>query len=478
MKQTNTYYDANKVKEFYNNLAPQFDKRKNKHAYYHEQIAKLYKFIISEKRNVLEIGCATGDLLASVRPSNGVGIDISEQMVSIAQKKYPRLKFIVGTTASIKKTETYDFIILSDLVGILEDIQQTFFELHKFATDDTRIIISYYNYLWEPVLTFAEKVGFKTPQPLQSRLSRKDIRNLLLLSELDIVKEGSYLLIPFYIPLLSTFANKYLARLPLIRTFNFVEYCIARKKSYTHTDKKYSVSVILPARNEEGNIEQAIKTIPMMGSMTQIIFVEDHSKDNTREEIKRVVEKYKNKREIHYFIQHEEYGKSAAVRRGFANATNDIVMVFDSDLTMDPKDLPKFYQALVDNKAELIMGSRLVYPMEKDAMRFLNILGNKFFSLVFSFLLDQQIKDTLCGTKVLFKKDYDKIVKNRAYFGEFDPFGDFDFIFGATKLNLKILEIPIRYKARVYGKTNIKRFNHGWLLFKMTFFAAKKIKFF
>ena len=115
--------------------------------------------------------------------------------------------------------------------------------------------------------------------------------------------------------------------------------------------------------------------------------------------------------------------------------------------------------------------------MEEKAMRFLNLLGNKFFSLMFSWLLDQRFKDTLCGTKVLFKSDYEQLKKGRKFFGEFDPFGDFDLIFGASKLNLKLVEIPIRYKERTYGMTNIRRFRHGLLLFKMCFFAFKKIKF-
>ena len=152
-------------------------------------------------------------------------------------------------------------------------------------------------------------------------------------------------------------------------------------------------------------------------------------------------------------------------------------MILDADLTTPPEELPKFYEAIATNKAEFVNGSRLVYPMEKEAMRFLNLVANKFFSLAFSWLLGQSIKDTLCGTKVLWKRDYEQIAANRAYFGNFDPFGDFDLLFGAAKLNLKILDLPIRYRERTYGTTNIQRWKHGWLLLRMVLFAARRLKF-
>lgn len=467
-----------KVEVFYNNIAPKYDFLKKKNSYYHQQLSELYKFLIPPKKNVIEIGCATGDLIALTKPLNGVGIDISEQMITIAKKKHSKLKFEKGYAEKLNVNGKFDYIILSDLVGILDDIQQSFDSLHKISNNDTRIIVSFYNYFWEPFLLLAEKIGLKTPQPLQSWLSSKDIKNLLELSGFEVIKASSVLLIPIYIPFISHVANKYLARLPLIRKLCFINYLVARKQPMFDSNKEYSVSIVLPARNEAGNIERAVKEIPDLGKKTQLIFVEDHSKDNTREVIADVIKNYKGKKEILFLIQKNEYGKVHAVRRGLEKATGDIVIIFDSDLSNDPSDLPKFYRTLRDNKAEFVQGSRLVYPMEKQAMRVLNVLGNKFFSMAFTFLLDQQIKDTLCGTKGMFKHNYNEIVKNRAYFGDFDPFGDFDLIFGSSKLNLKILEIPIRYKARSYGKSNISRFKHGWLLFKMTIIAAKKIKFF
>src|SRR5262245_30925841 len=170
-------------------------------------------------------------------------------------------------------------------------------------------------------------------------------------------------------------------------------------------------------------------------------------------------------------------GKGDAVRLGFTQASGDILMILDADLTVPPEDLPRFYEVLRSGKGEFANGVRLIYPMEKQAMRFLNLVGNKFFSLVFSWLLGQSIKDTLCGTKVLWKVDYERIAAHRAYFGDFDPFGDFDLLFGAVKLNLKITDLPIRYRERTYGTTNIERWKHGSLLLKMVIFAARRIKF-
>jgi len=466
------------IENKFNDFAPHRDYWRKRNKYYYEQIDQLFKFLIPHNKKVLDLGSGTGDLLSLVKPSHGVGVDISEEMNKIAKKKFPKLKFIHSSAENFKTKDKFDYIILSDLVGALVDIQKTFDKVHSLTNDETKIIITYYNYIWEPIFILGAKLKLKMPQPLQNWLSHDDLKNLLELSDLEAIKDSSYLLIPFQIPFFSNFLNKYIARLPFFRKFCVIRYFVVRKKPEKNFRKELSISVVLPARNEEGNIERAAKEIPNLGKGTEIIFVEDHSKDKTQEEIKRVAEKYKSSKKISYFFQKNEYGKAAAVRKGFSMAKNDIVVVFDSDLTTDPKDLYKFYLALRDGKAEFVQGSRLVYPMEKEAMRFLNILGNKFFSLTFTFLLDQPVKDTLCGTKALLRSNYEEIAKYRSYFGMIDPFGDFDLIFGSSKLNLKILEIPIRYKARSYGKSNINRFRHGWILLKMTTHAARKIKFF
>ncbi|MDO8499679.1 MAG: glycosyltransferase family 2 protein [bacterium] len=396
------------------------------------------------------------------------------------------LKFIIApgkTVLNLSLARTlnsqarFDYVVMDHLIGHMNDVQQGFEALHKVTDEHSRIVITYHNYLWEGALKLAEFLHLKKTQPTQNWLARQDIINILSLAHFEVVKQGSLILIPIYIPLISNFANRYLARLPLLKQLCLIEYLVARERPRSYSDKEYSVSVIIPARNEAGNIEAAVTRLPNLGTKTEIIFVEGGSKDETKAAIARVMEKYKDSKTIISLDQGTGVGKGDAVRRGFAAATGDIVMILDADLTVPPEDLPKFYQAIRNRTGEFVMGTRLVYPMEQGAMRFLNILGNKFFSAAFSWLLDQPLKDTLCGTKVMFRADYEELARNRNYFGDFDPFGDFDLIFGAAKLNLKILEIPIRYQARTYGTTNISRFRHGWLLLKMTIFAARKMKF-
>ncbi|HNS91113.1 MAG TPA: glycosyltransferase family 2 protein, partial [Deltaproteobacteria bacterium] len=234
--------------------------------------------------------------------------------------------------------------------------------------------------------------------------------------------------------------------------------------------------VVVPARNEEGNIEEIFRRTPEMGAGTELIFVEGGSGDDTCGAIERAMKAHPQRRSS--FLRQTGTGKGDAVRLGFAHATGDILMILDADMTVPPEDLPRFYDAIVSGRGEFINGVRLVYPMEKQAMRYLNLVGNKFFSLAFSWLLGQPVKDTLCGTKVLSRENYERIAANRSYFGDFDPFGDFDLLFGAAKQNLKIVEMPVRYRQRLYGDTNIDRWRHGVILLRMVLFAMRRIKFY
>jgi len=292
--------------------------------------------------------------------------------------------------------------------------------------------------------------------------------------------------LPKNIPLLGRFLNKFVANLPLVNRLNLVNYIVARPMpavtplatlaSSAPKRRQPSVSIVVPACNEAGMIEKIANELPTLPGKTELIFVEGNSTDNTWAEIQRVAESYSGPHTIKY-AQQVGRGKGDAVRQGFAMAEGDILMIYDADMTVPAWEIPKFYQAIVSWRGEFINGSRLVYPMEKQSMRTINYLGNKFFSVTFSWLLGQKIKDTLCGTKVLWRKDYEDIAKGRGFFGEFDPFGDFDLLFGAAKLNLKIVDLPVHYKERTYGTTNISRWKHGWLLLKMMWFAMCKIKF-
>jgi ubiquinone/menaquinone biosynthesis C-methylase UbiE len=446
-----------------------------KGAYYHKELEEYLKFIVPPDSSILMIGCENGDLLASLNPNRGVGIDRSHNMIEEARKNFPQLQFEINDSENFQVGEQFDYVVIQYAIGYFTDVQEVLKRLKKVCKPNGRMIVLYYNYLWEPIIKFAEAVGLKKKRPLLNWLSLEDIANLLYLNDFEVVKKKYRVLLPIYVPILSKFCNKILANLPFLCKLSLNEIIVARPIIKRNAAKKTTCSVIIPCRNEKGNIEEAVLKTPDMGKHTEIVFVEGHSTDGTLDECYRVKKKYSD-RDITVLVQ-DGKGKGDAVRKGFSKAKNDVLMILDADLTVPPKDLPKFFDAVVSGKGQFINGSRLVYQMEDEAMRFLNLLGNKFFSLAFTYLLEQPIKDTLCGTKVLWRKDYLKIAKGREYFGNFDPFGDFDLLFGAAKLNLKIVEIPIKYRRRTYGTTQISRFRHGVLLLKMTFFALRKIKF-
>lgn len=443
---------------------------------YRELLGRLVRDVIPEGKRVLDIGCGQGDLLAALRPCAGLGVDLSPAMIDRARRRHPYLSFAVADADELPpREESFDFILLSNTIGYLQDIQTVFHRLHDCCSPETRIVITHYNLLWEPVLKLAEHLRLKVREPYQNWLSLSDIQNILSLEGFETVRKRQSVLLPLHIPLLSNFCNRYLSQLPFLWRMALVQSVVARPVPTASSAPEMTCSVIVPARNERGNIEALVQRIPVMGQHTEIIFVEGHSRDETLEEIKRVATAYPD-RDIKVFTQPGE-GKGDAVRTGFAHAIGDVLIILDADLSIEPEALPKFFHAVASGKGELVIGSRLVYRPQKDSMRFLNMVGNKFFSLAFSYLLDMRIKDTLCGTKALLKNNYRAIARNRRYFGDLDPFGDFDLIFGAAKANLSIRELPVRYYARKYGATQIKRFRHGLLLFRMTLLAMRKLKF-
>ncbi len=473
----------NRMRQHYNffeSNASSFESNRKVNKYYWNQITEYVNYFSHEDSSVLEVGCAAGDLLNGVKGKRKVGIDFSPTLIEHASSKYPDIHFEVMDAEDISLNEKFDLIVLSNLIGYVDDIQSIFEELKKVCHENTKVIVSYYNFLWEPILRNAERLGLKMKTPQQNWLSGKDIDNLLMLAGFDVYRSSIRTILPVKIPLLSGFVNKIISNMPIIRHLGINQFSFAKPQSGVpdteNIDDKFSVSIVIPARNESGNIYNALKRMPTFGKKQEIIFVEGNSTDDTWEVIKKAQQEYKEQWDIKICKQPGK-GKADAVREGYKYAEGDILMILDADLTVPPEDLPKFYEAISSGKGDFINGSRLVYTMERKAMRFLNLLGNKFFSILFSWLLDRPFKDTLCGTKVMFREDYNKLVKNRSFFGEFDPFGDYDLIFGAHKLNLKIVELPIRYRERTYGDTNISRFRHGLILLRMCAFAARKIKF-
>ncbi len=442
---------------------------------YHERLIQVYRFLVAPGQRVLEVGCENGDLLSSLRPSRGVGVDFSLEMLRRAEKAHPEMEFVEADAHDLHELKgPFDVIILSDLINDLWDVQRVFEQISILCHPRTRLIINSYSRLWEPFLEIAEKLGMAKPKLKQNWLTVEDVTGLLNLSGFEVIRSWPEILWPLRTLLLSRLCNKILVKLWPFCLFALTNFIVARPIP-DKAKQEPIVSVIIPARNEAGNIRQLFNRIPRMGAETELVFIEGHSCDDTFSVIEKEIFAHPERKTQLY--RQPGIGKNDAVRLGFEKAHGDMLMILDADMTVPPEDLPRFYEALNSRRGDFINGVRLVYPMEEEAMRFFNLVGNKFFSLLFSWLLCQPVKDTLCGTKVLWKEDYQLITANRSYFGDFDPFGDFDLIFGAAKLGLKIIDLPIRYHERTYGSTSISRWSHGCLLLRMAFFAAQRIKF-
>ncbi|MFH1981147.1 MAG: bifunctional class I SAM-dependent methyltransferase/glycosyltransferase family 2 protein [Pseudomonadota bacterium] len=447
-------------------------------AYYQRLLQRYCRFLVPEGARVLELGCGHGDLLAALKPSLGVGVDFSGNMLSVAAGRHPHLHFVQADAQRIHFKRPFDIIILSDLVNDLWDVQAVLETVRGLTHPGTRIVINFFNNLWRLPLEGVRRLGKGADFLEQNWLSPDDVRNLLKITGFEVVKNVAGVLVPVDLGWIGRVANRFFAPVAPFKWFALANFMAARPVPSEEERKPagaLTVSVIVPARNEAGNIAEIVDRIPEMGAGTEVVFVEGHSQDDTYAAIGSQIDRCPEKHLSRY--RQPGKGKGDAVRLGFEKASGDILMILDADMTVPPESLPRFFNVMASGQGEFINGVRLVYPMAQHAMRFANILGNKFFSILFTWLLGQPIKDTLCGTKVLWRADYEKIAANRQYFGDFDPFGDFDLLFGASKQNLKIVEMPIRYQERRYGETNIRRWYHGWILLKMATFAAKRIKF-
>ena len=459
--------------------------KRRKNPLYYSEVDLSCTSIVPQEVRVLELGCATGRLLSATQPSYGLGIDIDAKQIEAARLIHAdknNLEFRVDNAEEMDYSgiQPFDYIIISDVLPLLHDIQNTLNRLHAVCMPQTRLIITYHSNLWRPVLAVATLLKRRSPDPSYNWLSTNDIENLLHLSDFETVTVSGRTLLPVRLPVLNWIFNRFLAKMPFFNCLCLSWRIVARPRPQHRLKAEISdeptVSIIVPTRNEKGNIEQIFTRTPKFGKWTELIFIDGSSDDGTVQEINRCIEKYGRDWNRLILQQQTGKGKGQAVHQGFAQCKGDILMILDSDLTMPPEELAKYYEAIVSGKGEFINGCRLIYPMEKKAMRFLNMVANYFFARLFTWLLGQRVKDTLCGTKVLWRRDYERIAANRAYFGDFDPFGDFDLLFGASLLNHRIVDVPIHYRQRSYGEIKIHRWQHGWLLLKMSWIAFKKIK--
>jgi len=457
-------------------VAEAFDESLPKHTWaarqYRRILANYYRLIIPKDASILEVGCGDGSLFEFLPNRDVTGIDVSARAINEARVRVPHGTFNVVSGEAMAFDRNFDYIVISDTINFAADVQAMFAQAAKAALPHTRIVINFYSMLWKPLFALGNFLKLRRKNPPMNWLTVQDVRNLLYLAGWEMFKNESKILLPIQIPAITLLVNRWFS--PILSWFCLTNFCIGRPFKRGER-QEYKVSVIVPARNEAGNIRDIITRTPKMGLGTELVFVEGNSTDNTWEQIQLVAKENRGK-DIK-ILQQSGKGKGNAVREGFAAASGEVFMILDADLTVPPEDLPKFYEVIAANYGEFANGVRLVYPMESQAMRFLNLCANRIFGLIFSWLLLQPVKDTLCGTKVLLRENYERVVRNRAYFGDFDPFGDFDLLFGADKLNLKITDVPIRYRDRTYGETNIHRWRHGLLLARMVVFAARKLKF-
>ena len=450
--------------------------------YFHEYLARVLRARIPAGQRVLDLGCGSGDLLAALDPAAGVGVDLSRAAIAAARDAHPSpvLSFHEGDGADASVLQAlggpYDAVLMVNVVTTLADVQAAFEAVATVCHERTRLYVYSYSRLWQPALRAAEMAGLKHRPPAEAWLPPEEVRNMLQLADYEVVRRDYQVVMPLYVPLVSDLLNRYVGHLPGVEQLSLMYGIVARLSPYRFPARRPTVSVVIPCRNEAGHIEPLARRLPAsLAGGAEYLFVEGGSKDDTEQAIEKAIAAHpEHKMRL---LKQTGKGKGDAVRLGFAEATGDVLAILDSDMGVAPEDLDRFVDALARGKGEFLNGSRLVYPMEGRAMRFLNLLANKFFALLFSWVLGQQVRDTLCGTKALFRSDYERIAANRAYFGNFDPFGDFDLLFGAARLNLKIVDLPIRYHERRYGETNISRFSHGWLLLAMSLFAARKLKF-
>jgi len=469
------------VRRFYADHQEELEAARRRHRYYYDYLTRILRVRVPPGQRVLDLGCGSGHLLAALQPARGVGIDVSGPAVRAARERYgsEALRFLegdIGDPALLAQAGgPFDVILLVNVVTHLSDLQATLEALQAVSHAGTRLLIYSYSRVWQPLLRLAELLGLKYRQPPEAWLPPEEIAGMLALADFEVVLRDAHLVCPLRVPVLAELLNRCVGRLPPLHLFSLMFGLIARPAPARGARAAApTVSVVIPCRNEAGHIRPLVEALPRLPEGSEFLFVEGNSSDDTEATIRQAIAEHPE-RPLRLLKQTGK-GKGDAVRLGFSEARGEVLLILDSDMGVAPGDVPKFVQALARGKGELVNGSRMVYPMEGRAMRFLNLLANKSFALLFSWLLGQQVRDTLCGTKALWRVDYERIAANRAYFGDFDPFGDFDLLFGAARLNLRIVDLAVRYHERRYGSTNISRFRHGWLLLQMSAFAARKLK--
>lgn len=438
---------------FFDRIAEKYDFWHSKNAYYHREVELFCADTIPRGSRVLEIGCATGDLLNHVAPETGVGIDLSPRMIEAASRKYPHLSWSVTDIEHLECGQPYDHVMMSNLLEFIPDLWSFLSEVKRHTHPQTRLVIFTVNPLWEPFMRLGARLRLRSPETIRNFITRKDLINILRLRGYEITSNGFRLFLPKKIPLLSFWVNQILPRIPGINNLCALQFIVAKPELTVRKPLPLSCSVIIPCFNEAENIEECVARIPRMGIRTEVIIVDDGSTDSTRDKAKGIVGSENEVRVISYT---PNKGKATAVRTGIEAACGDVVMILDADMAVMPEELPRFFDVLSEGRAEFVNGTRMIYPLESEAMKFLNFLGNKIFGILLTLIMEQRNTDTLCGTKAFFRKDLASVLRSGH-----DAWGDFDLLFEATRKKLQMAELPVHYKPRQRGYSKMKPFRDG-----------------
>lgn len=456
------------IQEYFEHVAPSWEHWQRKNDFYHATMRDLIGGMIPPGSRVLEVGSGVGDLLASLKPRRGIGLNLAEGLTQRAREKHPELEFhtIEIDFTSLPPTFEPDYAVMTNMLDYVYDVWDMLEGLKPAIHEGTLLIVTTNNPLWAPILRLASKLGLRIPDSPRNFITNRDICSVLNLQGFQIVEEGLTLPVPKRFPLLGPLLNAIAPELPVLRFVSSIQYIAARLRV---PRPRLSCSVVIPCHNEAENIAECVRRVPNMGAWTEIIVVDDGSTDGTKDKVQAILE---TDHRVRLVILQKNQGKAAAVQAGFAAATGDVLMILDADMAVAPEELPKFLIPLQDGTADFVNGTRLIYPMHGKAMRVANFLGNKGFCLLASKVLRQRVSDTLCGTKAFFRRDYDRMP-----IGGKERWGDFDFLFGAARLKLRILELPVHYTERRAGKSKMRVLVDGWYFLRACFFGWRMLRF-
>ena len=463
--------DYSEIAASFDAYAPSEDRWLGRTGGYHDLITSIAGSLVPEGASVLEIGCGRGDLLASLRPSRGVGVDVSEAEISAGRARHPELELHHASGEQLQLGETFDYVVLTDLIPYVDDLLKLFVAIRRHSHARTRVVVSFHSQLWRPLLTAMAKLGLRPNRPVRNWIAPRDLVDLFDLAGFEVVSQRKEILMPLNLGPLSRILNGWIARLPGVRSLALTAWTVARPLPTQREEMK--ASVIVPCRNESGTVRDLVERIPEVGAGTEIVFVEGGSQDDTRERIEAEIER-RSDRDIKLVLQQGK-GKWNAVQEGFDASAGELLVILDGDMTVDPEEIARVYEAIVSGHGEFVNGNRLVYGMEPGAMRFLNMVGNKAFAALLSRVLGQYVKDTLCGTKAILRSDWELIRRRRTELGAEDPYGDFELLLGSALLGLKITNLPVRYRARRYGDIEIERFSGAAMLAKLVAAGFRRI---